>query len=422
MTYCKVGSHTNAAATLAYGRYKNGKKRENIVINAINCSPKTAKEEFALVRNLYGKNDGVQIHTIIQSFSDEDNLSMEEVNAIGIETAKRICPGHQAVVITHQDGVGGKKHNHIMFNSVKFETGQKFNNHALLYKAREISDEICEERGLKTIPHDNPTKFEEKLKSRGEKPWKDKLREILNEAKSIAKNLDEFKEIIKSEGIEINERNSRKEGGKAWTYIIERNDWQTKAKITKIRGRTLGDDFTYAKIRQCVNKPKVIQSEEVKPTTSTSKQNSMPQNDYVSAIKMIAKKDFAGAAQKFFADTSNNADDKAQIFMRYVVSCHGTDDKALFDAVDAVTNCKGETPIFTGQLLQGTLKTDEYQQSFNHGGKGILSGILDKISGKDDKWASLVLTKKPEEIGDWNTLSEAEKAEIRANLDNIDRY
>ena len=52
----------------------------------------------------------------------------------------------------------------------------------------------------------------------------------------------------------------------------------------------------------------------------------------------------------------------------------------------------------------------------------ILAGVLAKISGKDDKWASLVMRKKPDDVDDWEWLSEAEKAEIRANLDNIDRY
>jgi len=520
MTYCKIGSHTNASATLNYGEFKNGKKRENIVVATINCTPETAKEEFAFVRNLYGKNDGIQVHTIIQSF--DSGVTMEQANKIGIETAQRLFPGHQVVVYTHCDGKGGKIHNHIMANAVNFETGKKYDNHALIYKAREISDEICEAQGLKTIPYDNPTKFEEKLKSLGEKSWKDKLREILDNAKSVAKNLEDFKTMLKSEGITINERNSRKEGGKALTYVVTRTDWGLNGR--KIRGRTLGDDYTYAKIVQCIKKPKMTQSEEVTPSsTSTPKQNSIPHNAFkhrkheeikkkynqdlgailsycspienktdmvfedgkpkmveipykdsfynednimqnLTAIKMIANKDFARAA-KILSDEKT--------MMRYVVNFFGTDSQTLFDAVNAVTNCKGETPHFFGKLMQDTLKLPEYRQAYNHKGQGVWSsfskvvaagsngkgngrgtvsrvilgrgstsnstttttttstakrgnggvaGILSLFKSSGN-YARLDVPKMQKQWDDdWAWLSDSERRERQANLDRIDHY
>lgn len=523
MTYCKIGSHTNASATLNYGKFKNGKKRENIVVAAINCTPETAKEEFAFVRNLYGKNDGIQVHTIIQSF--DSGVTMEQANKIGIETAQRLFPGHQVVVYTHCDGKGGKIHNHIMANAVNFETGKKYDNHGLIYKARETSDEICQSHGLGIIPYDTPTKKEIELTSQGVKPWKDKLRETLNKAKSTAKNLDEFKETLKNEGIEINVRNSRKEGGQAWTYVVNREDWGLKGR--KIRGRTLGDDYTFSRITKSVSKNQK-QSEDVKPTPKPEKNTAhnifantrhkyekikdkynqdltdilnycsptesksdiilgddgKPQiietkykdpiygkdfiKDNINAIKLVASKDFSQAAKSLSPET----------MMRYVVNLHGTNFATLSEATSAITTIKNETPNFAGQLLQYTLNTNEYKIAYKaekgvwsnmtpkiastskseakgvaklgrvsrvitgqrriSGGmggmshtsintkqnrNGILSNLVSKLSGDGDKWTNLDLPRiKQQWDDDWAWLSEAEKAEIRANLDNIDRY
>lgn len=514
---------------MTYGEYKHGKKRDNIIIDAINCTPKTAKEEFALVRNLWGKNDGIQVHTVIQSF--DSGVTMEEANKIGIETAQRLFPGHQVVVYTHCDGKGGKVHNHIMANAVNIENGRKFDNHGLIYKAREVSDEICKERGLTVIPYDNPTRKEQELKLQGITPWKDELRKILDEAKETSKNLDEFKARLKNEGIEINERNSRKEGGKALTYIVTRTDWGLNGR--KIRGRTLGDDYTYAKIVQCIKKPKMTQSEEVTPSsTSTPKpMQDTPHNafkwhkrksikdkynqdladvlnycgpveiktDFVfgddgkpisidtpykdpiyadsnlkqnlTAIKMIANNDFAGAAKSLPPDT----------MMRYVVNFYGTNTEAIIKAAESITNYNDESSDFTAKLLQNTLKTTEYKiasekekgvwsairpkmtntwkgnagskvngtigrvsrvisgqmrrsfgvgssnthttsnSSKQSGGGGILSQLSKILTG--GKYARLDVPRiKQQWDDDWAWLSEADRAERRANLDHIDHY
>lgn len=265
MAYVKVKSRNNASASLTYGTYKSGKKRENVIVDAINCTPETAKDEFALVRNLWDKTDGIQAHTIIQSFA-EGEVTMQEANEIGIETAKRLIGDeYQVVVYTQCDGKSRLKHNHINFNAINLKNGKKYDNHALLWRAREISDEICRERGLSVIPHDQPTKAEKALKSRGVKLWKDKLRDIIDQAKAQSNNIDEFKAILRSEGITINERNSRKECGTAWTYVISRTthkDWGLKANETKIRGRTLGGNYTCASISNFVSENiKMIQKE-----------------------------------------------------------------------------------------------------------------------------------------------------------------
>ena len=51
-------------------------------------------------------------------------------------------------------------------------------------------------------------------------------------------------------------------------------------------------------------------------------------------------------------------------FMKDVIKVYGTQTEPLKNAVEAITDYKGETPDFTAKLLQATLKTEEYKQAF----------------------------------------------------------
>lgn len=440
MAYVKIGSSKNAAACLTYGEYKNGNRRKNIVVHALNCYPDSAKEEFQLTRNLWNKDDGIQTHTIIQSFSDDDNITMEEVNNIGLETAKKLFPAHQVVVYTHCDGKGQKKHNHIMISAVNLENGLKINNHGLLEKARAVSDEICKAHNLSIIPFDTPTKAETALKIKGVKPWKEKLKEILNHAKNECKNLSEFITYLKAQNITINERKSNKEaGGKAWTYIINRSDWGLKTQNIKIRGRRLGNDYTYDSIanalkeksnnitKDAVVKPQHQHNQELADLLHYYARFNSKDKIYdkaylinnIEVIKKIANKEF-DEAFKIFENFSKNND--ALTFMRMVVNCHGTDGNILKSAIETVTEQFCESPVFTAKLLNSTLNSAEYNKAFeNPNKKGIWSKITNALTGKEDIGASLVMYTKHTYLDDWNLLSEAEKADRLAHQ-AMDRY
>lgn len=221
MAYVKVGSHGSATACLTYGEYKDGQQREGVVVGGVDCRPSAAKEEFKAVRFLWNKENGVQAHTVIQSF--DDNITMEKANEIGQEMAKRLAPGHQAVIFTHNDGEGGKIHNHIVLNAVNSKDGRKLESHGLLYRARQVSNDISKELGLHVIRERTAelryTQAERALAGKGIQPWKDEIREVIDHAKRECRSVDEFKTYLQNHGITINERNSKQEkGGKSWTY------------------------------------------------------------------------------------------------------------------------------------------------------------------------------------------------------------
>ena len=92
MAYVKVGSHASASACLTYGEYKDGERREGVEVGAVDCSAASAKQEFKAARIMWDKEDGLQCHTVIQSFDDCDGLTPQRANELGRETARRLAP------------------------------------------------------------------------------------------------------------------------------------------------------------------------------------------------------------------------------------------------------------------------------------------------------------------------------------------
>src|SRR5699024_12144133 len=68
----------------------------------------------------------IQAHHVIQSFKP-DEVTPEKANQVGLELAKKLAPNHEVAVYTHDDT--NHVHNHIVINSVNFETGKKYQAH-----------------------------------------------------------------------------------------------------------------------------------------------------------------------------------------------------------------------------------------------------------------------------------------------------
>ena len=224
MAYVKVGSHASASACLTYGEYKDGERREGVEVGGVNCTPETAKQEFRAARIMWDKEDGVQCHTVIQSFDDSDGLTPQQANKLGQETARRLAPGHQAVVFTHTDGEGGKK----------------LDSHGLLYTARDVSNEISREHGLHVIEERTRgmrfTQAEQALVNKGVQPWKDELREVVESARDSSRSMQEFREKVEGFGVRISERTRKRDGETGWTYQHPNG--------MKCRAAKLGEDYT----------------------------------------------------------------------------------------------------------------------------------------------------------------------------------
>lgn len=236
MAYVKVKGTRTAIAALRYGEHEMG-----VVRSGVDCpdNTETAARLFRADRIQWDKEDGVQAQTIIQSFEGSE-VTKEQANKLGQELARRIAPGHRAMIYTHSESEGGHIHNHIVINSVNYKTGERFNSHGFLWTARRISNEISLENGLSVITPGQKaalryTQAEQGMVSKQETPWKDEIRGFIEYAKSLS-TLEDFKTYLAAKGVTINERLRKRDSTISWTYIYQGSK--------KVRAAKLGDQYS----------------------------------------------------------------------------------------------------------------------------------------------------------------------------------
>jgi len=197
-----------------------------------NCDHEYAKSQFKVTRELYSKNSGIQAHHIIQSFKPGE-IDPRQANEIGLELADKIAKGHEVMVYTHTDRA--HVHNHIVVNSVNFETGYKYQMHGVeaIENVRDMSDKLCLEHGLSIVKEKTAeiryTLAEKHLLEKGQRSWKDEIRQSVDYARDNTSSYNEFKQVLKNE-FEIDLRE-----GKFLTYTHPDN------KNWRVRGNRLGN-------------------------------------------------------------------------------------------------------------------------------------------------------------------------------------
>lgn len=189
----KLGSSSSASRAINYA------EKRAVVKDGQNCDIDYAKSQFKQMRLLYDKDDGIQAHTIIQSFKPGE-VTPEQANELGMELAKRVAPNHQVAVYTHDDKA--HIHNHIIINSVDIETGKKFvNQKKTIYEVREKNDEICKERGLSIVEEKTaPIRYElaeKSLLEKGQSSWKDELRQCVDVVRQRSTTLEDLTDDLK---------------------------------------------------------------------------------------------------------------------------------------------------------------------------------------------------------------------------------
>ena len=141
---------------------KNKEKTQNgQYVSAYACDPETADQEFLLSKKEYLRITGRQIpgdiiaYQIRQSFKPGE-VTPEEANRIGYETAMRFTHGeHAFIVATHTDRA--HIHNHIIFNSTNLSCDRKFKDSWFIALAlQKLSDQICLEHCLSVIKPRKP--------------------------------------------------------------------------------------------------------------------------------------------------------------------------------------------------------------------------------------------------------------------------
>ena len=176
------------------------KTEKGELVTAYECDPMTVDEEFLLSKRQYQhitgwhqKND-VIAYQIRQSFRPGE-ISPEEANRVGYETAKRFTKGkHAFIVATHTDRA--HIHNHIIFNSTTLDCKRKFVDFHLSGLAlQRVSDIVCVEHGLSVIEKKS---YGERTR-RDEYPKRQSFREMIcGEIDAVlAKKPKDFEAILK---------------------------------------------------------------------------------------------------------------------------------------------------------------------------------------------------------------------------------
>lgn len=226
MATTKLGNTKSASRAINYAEERAEEK------SGLNCDVDYAKSYFKQTRALYGKENGVQAHTVIQSFKPGE-VTAKECNEIGLELAKKIAPDYQVAVYTHTDK--DHYHNHIIINSVNLETGNKYqSNKEQRDFIKKANDQLCEERGLSVPEKSSEIRYtlaEQNLIDKDKPSWKNDVRMAVEETKDNAVDFEEFNTLLKEKGIEI-------------TRVTKNNiTYRHIEEDKKVRGNKLGDTY-----------------------------------------------------------------------------------------------------------------------------------------------------------------------------------
>lgn len=127
----------------------DGKTEQQYFVTGVNCNSEIAREQMWMVKEQYGKTDGILAFHAYQSFAPGE-VDAAIAHQIGVELAHRLWPDYQVVVATHLNT--HCFHNHFVINSVSFQHGGKFNDcMKTYYRMRQISDDLCRKYGLSVV-------------------------------------------------------------------------------------------------------------------------------------------------------------------------------------------------------------------------------------------------------------------------------
>lgn len=192
------------ATALEYAE-NDSKTDKKMYVTGINCITEKAYEQMTATKQRYGKLGGNVAYHCFQSFCTGE-VPPEEAHQIGLETARAMWGNdYEIVVTTHLNTEN--IHNHMIINSVSFRTGRKFENHISdHHRLREISDEICRERGKSVLENSSfygGNKKEYWIHKSGKQSHRDMLRADIEECLKYSRTADDLYTRLKVMGYQL---------------------------------------------------------------------------------------------------------------------------------------------------------------------------------------------------------------------------
>lgn len=253
MAYVKVlpvTQRNHLKALLDYVANENKTMKKELV-KCEECTLEYAYRDFSAVKKMTGKQGGILAHQLIQSF-EPGEVTIEQAHQIGEELARQALPGYQYIVCTHIDRE--HIHNHILFNSVSYLSGQKYRGNKTSLRAMQaISDNICREYGLSVIKKSGRRGLDKttyQLAKEG-KSWKAALAADLDDILPVSFTKQDFIERLEQLGYRV--RYER--------YITVTKNGEKKGIRLDTLAKQFGEQYTTANIeRQLMGKPIIQQS------------------------------------------------------------------------------------------------------------------------------------------------------------------
>lgn len=221
---------------------KPHKTEEQKYVDSYACTPIIAVQEFERTKQDTHYKGGILAYHLIQSFMPGETTP-EQAHEIGKKLADTLLKGqYEYVISTHVDKE--HIHNHIIINSVNFETQKAFSTELDTFRnpawqnIRNISDELCREYGLSVISNPERGKGKSRYEweqERAGNSWKAKLKISIDECIKYASSFDDFLERMKALDYEIKH-------GKHIAFRAKGQERFTRAK-------TLGYYYTEEQIR-----------------------------------------------------------------------------------------------------------------------------------------------------------------------------
>lgn len=220
---------------------KNGEKTENgTYITAYACNAEIVDKEFAESKREYLQLTGreykgdIIAYQIRQSFKPGE-ITPEEANQIGYETAMRFTKGqHAFIVCTHTDKA--HIHNHVIFNSVNLDCNKKFRDSWFCaIGLRRLSDMICLEHGMSVIKPYQGSRSKPKYEKSNRQEIREEIDKVLEQK---PQNFQQFLKLLEEDEYEIKK-------GK-YLAIRERN------KKNFIRFKSLGAGYSEEDIQEVI--------------------------------------------------------------------------------------------------------------------------------------------------------------------------
>ncbi|MCQ6530977.1 relaxase/mobilization nuclease domain-containing protein [Bacillus mycoides] len=227
------------ASKSAVGTLKYCEKKAEIQ-EGKDCVIELAQRQFKATRDLFGQNEGRQAYMVIQSFRPGE-VTAEEANEIGMEFAERCFKEHEVAIYTHIDK--NHIHNHLVINSVNFETGRKLQiSKKDIYELQAYNDEISRNRGLSVL--DNKEKAKEiyvrtdyELHSQGKISYREEIKNKVLDELAKSRDMNQFTNLLAGRNIEVYEF-GKKERKIGYKLLDKEGDL-----LLKISGKKLGNDY-----------------------------------------------------------------------------------------------------------------------------------------------------------------------------------